>query len=78
VERSKLEVTAAAYLVYYRHHLAAEEAQILPRAAQVLTKDDWAAVAAAIPASSDPVFGEETEARYRELRRHIALEAQPH
>jgi hemerythrin-like domain-containing protein len=75
-ERSKLEAAAAAYLVYYRHHLATEETEILPRAAQLLTKDDWAAVAAAVPAGADPVFGEETEARYRELRRHIALEAQ--
>ena len=74
-ERSKLEAAAASYLVYYRHHLATEEAEVLPRAAQVLTQDDWAAVAAAVPAGSDPVFGEESEARYRELRRHIALEA---
>lgn len=74
-ERSKLEAAAAAYLVYYRHHLATEEAEVLPRAAQILTRDDWATVAAAIPAAVDPVFGEETEARYRELRRHIALEA---
>jgi hemerythrin-like domain-containing protein len=75
-ERSRLEAAAAAYLVYYRHHLATEETEIVPRAAQVLTKEDWAAVAAAVPAGADPVFGEETEARYRELRRHIALEAQ--
>lgn len=76
VERSKLEAAAAAYLVYYRHHLATEEIDVLPRAAQLLTKDDWAAVAVAVPTGADPVFGEETEARYRELRRHIALEAQ--
>jgi hemerythrin-like domain-containing protein len=77
-ERSKLEAAAATYLVYYRHHLATEEAEVLPRAAQVLTKADWAAVAKAVPAAADPVFGEETEARFQELRRHIAIEAQAH
>ena len=76
VERANLEAAAAAYLVYYRQHLATEEKEVLPRAAQLLTKDDWAAVAAAVATGSDPLFGEETEARYRELRRHIALEAQ--
>lgn len=75
VERSRLEAAAAAYLVYYRHHLATEEDEILPRAAQLLTKSDWQAVAAAVPRGADPVFGEESEARYRELRRYIALEA---
>jgi hemerythrin-like domain-containing protein len=76
VARTTLEAAAAAYLVYYRHHLATEEKEVLPRAAQLLTKDDWAAVAVAVPAGADPLFGEETEARYRELRRYIALEAQ--
>jgi len=75
VERSRLEAAAAAYLVYYRHHLATEEQEVLPRAAQVLTKSDWQAVAAAVPQGADPLFGEESEARYRELRRHLALEA---
>ena len=74
IERSTVEAAAATYLVYYRHHVAAEEREILPRAAELLTPSDWAAVAAA-PASADPLFGKEFEARYRELRRQIALEA---
>ena len=43
--------------------------------AELLTPQDWAAVAAAVPAGPDPLFGEDIEARYRKLRRHIALEA---
>ncbi len=45
------------------------------RAEQLLTVQDWAAVVAAVPHGPDPLFGEEPEARYRELRRQIALES---
>jgi hemerythrin-like domain-containing protein len=75
IARATVEAAAATYLVYYRHHLATEEREILPRAAQLLTQDDWAAVAAAVPASSDPLFGDGGEAGYPELRRQILLEA---
>lgn len=75
--RSIVEAAAATYLAYYRAHLAAEEKQVIPRAAELLTPQDWAAVAAAVPAEPDPLFGEDIEARYRTLRRQIALEATP-
>lgn len=75
VTREAIEAAAATYLVYYRAHVAAEETEILPRAATLLAPEDWAAVAAAAPGGRDPLFGEEAEERYRELRRHIALEA---
>lgn len=74
VKRSTVESSVATYLVYYRHHLAAEEQEVIPRAGELLTPGDWAAVAAA-PAAPDPLFGDDFEARYRELRRQIALEA---
>ena len=71
VERGLLEAVAATFLVYYRHHLSREEAEILPRVARLLTAEDWAHVAAAVPAASDPLFGDEVEARFRDLRRQI-------
>jgi len=74
--RAALEAAAATYVVYYRHHLATEEREILPRAAQVLTDEDWAMVAATVPAASDPLFGGDVEARFQELRRQIAREAE--
>ena len=74
--RSTVEAAAATYLAYYRQHLAAEEKEVIPRAAELLTPQDWAAVAAAVPAGPDPLFGEDVEARFRKLRRQIALEAQ--
>lgn len=75
VERASVEAAAATYLVYYRRHLAMEDRDIVPRAEQLLTPEDWAAVVAAIPSGSDPLFGEDSDARYRELRRQIALES---
>lgn len=71
IERAAVEAAAATYLVYYRHHLNAEETGVLPRAAQLLTPADWAAVAAAVPAGADPLFGDDVGARYRELRVQI-------
>ncbi len=70
IERAALETAAATYLVYYRHHLAAEERQVIPRAVQLLTADDWGAVSA-IVAEPDPLFGTEFDARYNELRRQL-------
>jgi len=70
IERSTLEAAAASYLVYYRYHMAAEEEHVIPRAVELLTATDWAAVAA-ISTEPDPLFGTDFDARYQELRRHI-------
>ena len=75
IERSAVEAAAASYLVYYRHHLATEESSVLPRAAQLLTPEDWAAVAAAVPPGPDPLFGDNVGERYRELREFFSREA---
>ena len=75
VAREDVEAVAATYLVYYRSHIAREEKDVLPRAATVLTPEDWEAVAAAAPVAQDPLFGSAAEERFRELRRQIALEA---
>ncbi|HXJ09222.1 MAG TPA: hemerythrin domain-containing protein [Burkholderiales bacterium] len=75
VRRAELETALATYLVYYGNHIAREEEDVLTRAAQSLTQEDWDAVKAAVPAKRDPLFGGHPEARYRELRRQLALEA---
>ncbi len=77
ISRAEAEVAAATYLVYYGNHIAKEDDVILSRAGQTLTPEDWEAVRNAVPVSSDPLFGERPEARYQELRRQIAREAQP-
>lgn len=63
--RADVEAAAATFLVYYRNHLSTEEARILPRAAELLTDADWAAVAAAVP--------EDRERSARALRAEAAL-----
>ena len=75
VPRSEIEIAAATYLVYYGNHIAKEDEDILPRAANMLTQDDWEAVKNAVPHRRDPLFGDDGDERYRSLRRHIALEA---
>lgn len=72
IPRDVVAASASTYLVYYRHHIATEEREILPRAAQWLTPADWAAVVAALPGGTDPLFGDEPQARFAELRREIA------
>ena len=57
VLRCAVETAAALYLVYYRHHLATEETSILPRAAKLLTDEDWQVVSRAVPPASEPQAG---------------------
>ncbi|MEI6300362.1 MAG: hemerythrin domain-containing protein [Betaproteobacteria bacterium] len=71
VGRAEVEACASMYLVYYRHHLNEEERDILPAAAKLLTPEDWAAVAAAVPTGRDPLFGDDRIERFRALRRCI-------
>jgi hemerythrin-like domain-containing protein len=71
VERAAVEAAASTYLVYYRHHLDTEEAHILPRAAKLLTSEDWAAVAAAVLPATDSKFGADFDACYKELRKLV-------
>jgi hemerythrin-like domain-containing protein len=75
VPRAEVEMAAATYLVYYGNHIAKEEEDVLTRAAQHLTREDWEAVKAAAPLTGDPLFGADPQQRYRELRRRLALEA---
>lgn len=66
--RAAVEASAALYLAYYRHHLATEEREIVPRAARLLTAEDWRIVAGAAPTGSDPLFGDPPSEAYRALR----------
>ena len=75
VPRAEVEIAAATYLVYYGNHIAVEEEDVLPRAAKVLTAEDWAAVRDTVKPGRDPLFGDDVAERFRELRRQIALEA---
>ena len=71
--RADIEVALATYLVYYGNHIAREEEEVLLQAAKLLTPEDWEAVQAAAPARR--AAGAQTDERYRQLRRQIALES---
>jgi hemerythrin-like domain-containing protein len=73
VKRAEIEMAAAMYLVYYGNHIAKEEEDVVGRAAQLLSAEDWEAVRAAVPAQRDPLFGEAPDQRYRALRHLIAM-----
>ena len=73
--RADVEAAAATYLVYYGNHIAKEEEDVLTRAAAELKREDWDAVGNAVPHVEDPLFGETPQARFRELRRQIAIES---
>jgi hemerythrin-like domain-containing protein len=75
VPRAEVEMALATYLVYYGNHIAKEEEDVLPRAARELGAADWQAVKNAAPPRHDPLFGDNPDERFRELRRRIALEA---
>jgi hemerythrin-like domain-containing protein len=76
ITRASLEAAAAMYLTYYRHHIASEEEDVMPRARQLMSPQDWRDVESVAPGGRDPLFGSKVEAGYRELRRHIAREAE--
>ncbi|MEJ8856877.1 hemerythrin domain-containing protein [Variovorax robiniae] len=75
VARARVESAAALYLVYYRHHLATEEREVLPRAARLLDEDDWQAVAEATPNRSDPLFGTAQAAGFGKLQEALSQTA---
>lgn len=75
LSRAEVEMAAATYLVYYGNHIAKEEEEILSRAAQSLTSEEWEDMRRAVPPVNDPMGHRGEERHYRELRRQIALEA---
>ncbi len=77
IPRAEVEMAAATYLVYYGNHIAREEEQedILGRAVQALTKEEWEDVKTVVPTVDDPLSPGSEEVRYRELRRQLALTA---
>jgi hemerythrin-like domain-containing protein len=70
--RPSVEAAAALYSAYFRHHLATEEREILPRAASLLTAQDWSIVRSTVASEEDPLFGDALAAQYRELRQFLA------
>jgi hemerythrin-like domain-containing protein len=63
------------YLQTQREHSETEERVLFPRALQVLTGKDWAAVSRESQQVNDPLFGEHGGERYQLLYDHIMRES---
>ncbi len=64
-----------AFRVYHAlewKHMRSEEMEVLPRAREQLTEDDWTAIDKAFNDHEDPLFGDAPEARFAQLLHRIA------
>jgi hemerythrin-like domain-containing protein len=75
--REHVEAPGRAYIAAFRGHIDKEEAEILPLAARLLQREDWAAIDAGILDLEDPVFGKTLDQRYAALRRQISMRVRP-
>ena len=69
--RAELEKLARGYVEAYRRHMAMEEGELFPRALGALSEADWAAIAAAVSGSADPLFDGAATNQYRNLHNAI-------
>lgn len=72
--RDKFEQQLQAYAAHYLRHMKREEAEVLPRAAQVFSADDWVELDEAFGSHQDPLApraGQPVDAAYAPLRQRI-------
>ncbi|MCE4554001.1 hemerythrin domain-containing protein [Roseateles cellulosilyticus] len=72
--RDKFEQQLQVYSARYLRHMRREETEVLPRAAEVLTADDWAELDEAFGSHRDPLApqpGQPVDAAYASLRERI-------
>ncbi len=76
-DRARAGEFGKAYIDAQRKHVALEERNLFPRAAQILTEADWKVISDYADVSSpsaDPVFGPPVIERYRNIRDSIQKE----
>ena len=59
------------YVEFERAHGRKEGVEVMPRAQEVLTEEDWAPIEAAFSANDDPIFGDEPRSRFDGLYSEI-------
>jgi len=59
------------FIVFERRHIAMEECDFFPAAAEALQPQDWAEIASSRSASRHPLFSAAAEERFDTVRRHI-------
>ena len=66
------------YVNFERAHARKEGVEVMPRAQEVLTAEDWAPIEAAFSANDDPIFGRVPRSRFDNLySRIVALAPAP-
>jgi hemerythrin-like domain-containing protein len=77
-ERSAFVRAALAFVDRYREHMRLEEDELMPLAAEVLDREDWAKVEAAFASHRDPLSGVGAESAPQEIfQRILSLAPQP-
>jgi hemerythrin-like domain-containing protein len=70
-QRAHFEDAAQRYVDFYLTHMALEEREILPLAAQVLTAEDWQELDEAMAADADPLVAGGVEAPWDALYQRV-------
>jgi hemerythrin-like domain-containing protein len=73
--RSRVEVAAATYLVYYSNHIRVEEEDVLPLARRTLTDAEWLSVKAVVPPRKASSNDTSTDSYLRDLYTRIVAAA---
>ena len=59
------------YVAFERAHARKEGVEVMPRAQELLTAEDWAPIEAAFSANDDPIFGRDPRSRFDNLYSEI-------
>lgn len=69
--KDQLKDAASKFIAFQRDHIGLEERELLPKAYDVLSDDDWEQIEKAFKSNSDPLFGENIETAYQSLFQRI-------
>ena len=69
--RGRFRDSVNAYIEFERRHMAREEREVLPLAAEILTEEDWREIDAAFARNDDPLFGQEARKPFERLLAEI-------
>lgn len=69
--RGRFRDSVNAYVEFERRHMAREERDLLPLAAEALTAEDWREIDAAFARNDDPLFGAEARKPFERLLAEI-------
>ena len=73
--QAAFEQALGAYIDGYLHHMAVEEAEVLPAARNTLTEADWAVLDGAFATNRDPLTGHDADGVFKPLFRKILMTA---